>query len=276
MRLKNIIIALALLLSLTACGQQQPKKTVACATEKFSVPEPPAMLTTQEQKAEFVATHYWDNFNFADTTLISRADITEQAFADFVNILPHVSPQLIDKGVTVMMDKASADSAMYTHFMELAEKYLYDPNSPFRNEEIYIVALRNIVANDKLDDIYKVRPRYQLELALKNRVGDKALDFTYTTDKGGKAKLYGTSGDPLMLFFFRPDCETCKEVKEYVRSQGIDKRVKILFVNPEIDIHIDTLYDLRASPTLYLLDKDKKVLRKDAPIEQIEQYLTAK
>jgi hypothetical protein len=33
------------------------------------------------------------------------------------------------------------------------------------------------------------------------------------------------------------------------------------------------LYDLKAMPTLYLLDKDKKVLLKDAPVEQVEQYL---
>ena len=33
------------------------------------------------------------------------------------------------------------------------------------------------------------------------------------------------------------------------------------------------LYDLKAIPTLYLLDKDKKVLLKDASVGQIEVYL---
>ena len=33
------------------------------------------------------------------------------------------------------------------------------------------------------------------------------------------------------------------------------------------------LYDLKAIPTLYLLDKNKKVLLKDAVVGQIEQYL---
>lgn len=261
-----------LILPLAACSSAQ-KKPAATAVDTFSVPSAPSILTTQEQKAEFIATHYWDNFDFADTTLISRADITEQAFADFANLLPHLPQPLIEKGVAAMMKGAEADSAMYIHFMELAEKYLYDPNSPMRNENIYIEVLRHIVATAKLDEIYKVRPRYQLELAMKNRVGDKAADFTYTTEKGGKATLHRATGDPLLLFFFRPDCPTCKEVKEYVVNKGIDKRVKILFVNPDIDTHIDTIYDLRASPTLYLLDKDKRVILKDVPIEQIEQYL---
>lgn len=33
------------------------------------------------------------------------------------------------------------------------------------------------------------------------------------------------------------------------------------------------LYDLKAIPTLYLLDKDKTVLLKDATAEEIEEYL---
>lgn len=109
---------------------------------------------------------------------------------------------------------------------------------------------------------------------MKNRIGDKAADFAYTTQNGGKSTLHQATGDPLMLFFFRPECEICKEVKAYVKEKGVDKRVKILFVNPDTDTHIDTIYDLQASPTLYLLDKNKRVLLKDAPIEQIEQYLT--
>lgn len=274
MNIDRLILPI-LLLTFTACLSPQ-KKPTAEVVKAFAPPSLPAIMTTPEQKAEFITTHYWDNFDFTDTTLISRADITEQAFADFVNLLPTMSEPHIKKGVVTMMNKAAADSAMYMHFMDLSEKYLYNPNSPLRNEDIYIMVLRNIIANAKLNDIYKVRPRYQLELALKNRVGEKATDFTYTTEKKGKAKLYSVAGDPLLLFFLRPDCPTCKEVKEYVVKNGIDKSVKILFVNPDIDIHLDTIYDLRASPTLYLLDKDKNVILKDAPIKQIEHYLVTK
>lgn len=271
MNINRFILPL-LILTLTACLSPK-KQTTVKVVKAFTAPSLPAMITSPEQKAEFIANHYWDNFDFADTTLISRADITEQAFADFVNILPHIPHQFIEKGITVMMDKAMADSSMYAHFMGLTEKYLYDSNSPFRNEDIYIVVLRNIIANTKLDTIYKIRPQYQLELALKNRVGDKAIDFEYTTPNGSKAKLYGKTGDPLLLFFYRPDCQYCKDVKDYITSKKLNKRVEILLVNPDVDTHLDAIYDLRASPTLYLLDKDKAVLLKDATIEQIEQYL---
>lgn len=261
--------------SLTACsGQNGVKKAEEQPLRKhFTIPAIPSVLTTTQQKAEFVMRHYWDHFDFSDTTLIPRADYTEQAFADFVNMLPHVPAPLASRGIDTLMTRAAADSAMYAHFMELSEKYLYEPNSPFRNEELYIGFLRHIVANENLEDILKVRPQYQLDMALKNRVGHKASDFGYTTLKGGKTRLYAANGERILLFFFRPDCSTCKETKEYVRAHGVDKLVEIVWVDPDKDTHIDALYDLRASPTLYLLDKDKRVLLKDATIETIEQYL---
>ena len=50
--------------------------------------------------------------------------------------------------------------------------------------------------------------------------------------------------------------------KEWIN--GYDKKLMIKEKN---------LYDLKAIPTLYLLDKNKKVLLKDAVVGQIEQYL---
>ena len=44
--------------------------------------------------------------------------------------------------------------------------------------------------------------------------------------------------------------------------------------NKQGDIRSKTLYDIRATPTLYLLDKQKKVILKDAPLERIIQYLS--
>lgn len=258
-----------------ACFPTPKKGITTTTTQKFAAPIPPAVLTSSEARAEFVAMHYWDNFNFSDTSLINKADYTEQAFADYVAILPNMSMPLLEKSVEVLMNKALADSLMYVHFITLSEKYLYDPNSPLRNENIYIAVLQNIVANPKLDELQKARFRYQLQLALKNRVGDKAIDFKYTTESGDKSTLYVAKGDPLLLFFFRPDCPSCKETKEYIAKNGLDMKVNILYVNPDLDTHLEELYDLRASPTLYLLSSSKTVLLKDAQIEQIDAYISS-
>lgn len=263
----------SLLLTLAACSPTEPKQ--ATTTKVFTTPSIPAILTSDQQKRDFILTHYWDNFDFTDTTLIARADYTEQAFADFANILPIAPMPIASRGIDTLMHRAKIDSVMYAHFMELSEKYFYDPNSPFRNEELYIVVLRNIIANPTLDELLKSRPRYQLALALKNRVGGLATDFTYVMEDGTQTRLYSHDGNPLLVMFFNPDCPTCKITKDYITQHKLESRMKIVYINMESNPQLDSLYDLRASPTLYMLDKQKKILLKDASIEQVEQYLVA-
>ena len=70
------------------------------------------------------------------------------------------------------------------YFVGLFEKYLYDPNSPMRNEELYIPALEAMIASERLGEADKVRARYRLELARRNRPGTPATDFRYRRERG--------------------------------------------------------------------------------------------
>lgn len=74
---------------LASCSyaQEQQKKD----TKEFRLPDVPATLTAPEDRAAYLSLHYWDYFDFADTSLISRPEITEQAFVDFISILPYSS-----------------------------------------------------------------------------------------------------------------------------------------------------------------------------------------
>ena len=286
--------------------------------QDFKLPHIPAALTTPEARADYLAAHYWDNFDFRDTTLISRPEITEQAFADFIDLLTAAPISAADSALVRMMEASTANSAMFAHFTELSEKYLYDPNSPLRNEELYIPVLQYLTDSPHLDSLSKLRPRYQLELALKNRPGDIAADFYYTSESGKRSRMRNNEADNTILFFNNPDCGDCNRVKEYMDMSPViggrlreqagpaktgtgapaSGKLAVLALYTEGDIPhwrnteyppgminaYDAgqkiterqLYDLKAMPTLYLLDKDKRVILKDAPVEQIEQWLTEK
>lgn len=265
-----VVILFGVFCCLSACSSTPSKVAVK---QQLIIPKPPAFFDTPEQRAEFVLMHYWDNFNFSDTTLIGCADYTEQAFSNYVSFLSGAPLPFVDKSVGILMSKAAVCDVAYAHFVELSEKYLYDPNSPLRNEDTYIAVLRTIVDNAELDEIDKIRARHQLKMSLRNRVGDCASDFAYTTGEGKSKRLSETVGDYLLLFFFSPDCPDCKRVKELIVSQNIGNRAVVIMVNPDEVSGIDSLYDTRARPSLYLLDKNKKVLLKDAAIEQVDGFM---
>ncbi len=78
---KIIKLSVTLLLftaSLTtqSCGNTEPQKQQENTEKKFTLPAIPAVLTTPGQRVEFLLLNYWNNFNYADTSLINNADYT--------------------------------------------------------------------------------------------------------------------------------------------------------------------------------------------------------
>jgi len=308
-RLQLIAVLIFILILTNACGHSNDKKAVkkqeSQNTEAFKVPEIPSVLKTPELKADYLMEHYWDNFNFRDTTLINKPKITEQAFADFTHIILQVPPKTADKGIRFLMDKAETSSKMYQCLLNLSEKYLYDPNSPFRNETLYESFLKAALTTKVLDDAYKIRPKKQYDLVQKNKLGQKATDFKFTLRNGSSSRLYAVKADLLLLYFFNPECTDCKTVREKIMGsvtlQDLIARNKltILAVYPDEDltawkkhytelpdkwinaydkgtvIKHRELYDLKAIPTLYLLDKEKRVLLKDARFEEVERFIAS-
>ena len=294
--MKSILPYIVTLLFLQ-CGCQN-KPTAHSRPTPFTVPPVPAMFTTLESRAAFLSSHYWDNFNFSDTTLIANPEVTEQAFVNFLQVIAAADAPSREKGVGILLTRAmSGDSLMFAHFVGLAERYLYEPNSPMRNEELYIPFLKQIIENPHVDDLLKTRPRYQWEMAMKNRPGDGAADFVFSLKNETKSSLHQLKSDYTVLFFNNPDCTDCKRIKELLTTTPLfakNPRLKIVAIYPdeEVDLWQATdypaawvsgrcrevatrqLYDLRAIPTLYLLDKDKRVILKDAPIEAIAKWIS--
>lgn len=299
-------LGLAFLL-LTGCGNRS-RKTGQTAPPVFPRVEMPALITEPQAIADYMAQHYWDKFDFTDTLFRAYPDVLEQAFVDYIVILPYASGNLGPQSVAKLMTRAQADTAMYRLLTEKSEHYLWDPNSPYRDEELYIPVLENIVANPATDAATLARSQYRLETALKNRPGMTATDFDYTLASGQTRKMAQVRSEYLLLFFNNPGCNACAEIIAAAGNSPIFKRLQeerkngvprltVLALYPDEDLEAwreylpqmpphwingydrgtviknENSYDLKAIPTLYLLDKDKKVLLKDADIGKIELYL---
>ena len=129
------------------------------------------------------------------------------------------------------------------------------------------------------------------------------FDFADTLASGKKGQMYGLKADYTLLFFYNPDCQTCMEIKNAMKQSSrlkelvSSEKMKVLTLYPDEDValwrsHLNELsdewvngydkgqiltnelhYDLSAIPSFYLLDKDKKVLLKDADWREVMQFL---
>lgn len=268
----------------------------------FTPPKIPAAIMGVENRRAYLADHYWDNFDLTSTELLGRDSLLGVAFGGYIGVLMMNPPAVAKESIRATLTRSLRGG--YEPFEALTTKfedYLYNPNSPMRDEELYIHVLRYTTQEAAIDDIYKIRPRKQLEMVLKNRTGRVATDFSCEGVSGKQYTLHEITTPYTILFFNSPDCDDCRRVKEYIgRSVHLTQlvrsgRLTIFGVYTERDFAMwrdatypstilnsaDThhtitqnrLYDLKALPTLYLLGSDKRVLLKDRSIEEIERAL---
>ena len=303
-----INIFLLSLILCTACGNRnvsmnQTEATKNDSTRNFVLPVIPAMLTTPESRADYLVRHYWENVDFNDTIWLNHQEMLEQAWVDYIDLMRLVPKETINNALRQVYKNAEKQKPFFSYFTTLADKYLYDPNSPMRNEELYITVLDAILESDVLDETEKILPNERRKLAERNRPGRLAEDFTYTLSSGKNGTLHDLKAQYTLLFINNPGCHACEEsLTELKQAPAINReleaeRLKILAIYPDEELqewkrHLSdfpkewingydkglvikekNLYDLKAIPTLYLLDQKKIVILKDAPIREIEEHL---
>ena len=299
-RLAFIAICCLYLLSASAgnlAHGQQP--TAADSIAELPLPNVPATLRQPTDRAGYIIGHFWDAMDFSDTRRSCNRDFMEQNFSNFISVFPYADEAARRAAVKTLTDKAEADSTAYALMRDIAEKYLYEPDSPMLSEDYYMLFLERFVSSAVLGEYTTLRMRRQLEAASKNRPGTTAADFAYTTRDGRSTTLHATAvGRELLLIFYDPDCEHCQEVmgglqqSSELKDMTADGRLSVVAIYSGDDhdlwqhtasqlpadwvvgydsgeLQENGAYVLRTMPTLYLLDRDKKVVRKDVSPAQL-------
>lgn len=289
--MKRLILYMVFLLCLSGAMKGQ--------TPTFPLPEVPQLLVTPTDRANYLAEHYWDRFDFSDPSLIGREEITEQGFVNFISIMPYVTER--EKAFAVFARRMVSYPQMFTYLQEVSEHYLFDAFSPVYDEELYALLLKELLKLPKLSVVERERFRYQLGITMKNRVGKEATDFGFVLRSGKRMSLKDVKGDYVLLYLNDPECTACRKVKEDMQQSALIRRwmdsgkMTVLSVCIEGKTsgweHIpapegwmdaydadrrlleEDWYDLRNLPAVYLLDADKKVLLKNATLQRLEEVL---
>ena len=272
----------------------------AVSGQEFPYPDVPDSLQTPESRMDYLLSNYWNRFNFSDTTE-TNSQVGEQGFSDFVYMLSYVDSARRDQAAEDFVRRAFATSWGADHYDHLMEHYLFNPNSPLRNDLVYAPLLSQVIAHCKVcEDAMLERTRYRLAQVSKNQVGTVAADFNYSTRSGQGGRMHEMTADFLLLVFHDPDCENCERILPQLMREPLlqSPRVRVLAVypdhntdewrqkpynmpsnwtdaySPKGEITEKSVYFIQATPSLYLLDHEKKVLQKDATPQIILQNLS--
>lgn len=308
--IRHILPFILLVTSALSCASDGGKKTSAAHFPRMQVPT----MLDGEQRVSYMAEHFWDTFfksadtsSSGDSTLVGgiAGREVEQAMADYISLLEAMPLKEacgnVEKFTDRMTDIETADSSssVFEALSAIFEKYVFDPNSPMRDEDLYTPYARRMSDCRFVDPSKQEAYAEDVRLTSLNRRGTKAADFVFMDRRGRHYSLYGIKAERTLLFFSNPGCTACKEIIESLESvPGIDERIEggeIAVLNIYIDedisgwldympiypenwyngydsghiIREDELYNVRAIPSLYMLDRDKNVLMKDIPVERV-------
>ena len=309
MHMKTYLVLPALVL-LCACGARGGK-AVSDAPAKRSFPnvEIPSMYTDDQERGAWIADHLWDRFT--DTSKVYHCDSltvngvplaeVESRMGLFATLIGQMPLESGKRAVARLYDQVDAferkypDSNVFEEIGRLTRHYLYDPNSPVRNDDLYLPFVARLAESDLVDEGYRMGYGWDARMCGLNGVGTPAADFAFTDTRGRVRTLYGVKADYTVLIFANPGCKACRDITAAMKASPAisalveSGRVKVVdvYIDQEIDdwkahiadypadwingydhdykIRTDLVYSVRGIPSIYLLDKDKTVLMKDAP-----------
>lgn len=153
-------------------------------------------------------------------------------------------------------------------------------------------------------------------MVMANLIGEKAADMEFEDTAGKQSSLYSVDAPYTVVVFWDPSCGHCKQelpridsiyraswqkknVKiyavlsesekmkpewlSYIREHNIGDWINVYQTKASLDLETKEqrpsyrqLYDVVLTPTLYLLDKDKRIVAKKLTLEQINDLLEVK
>ena len=274
--MKARLFSLFILLACMLIQAQAQTKAQAPSQPQQSFPYPalPDTLRSVEQRAGYLSEHYWDNYNFADTLMLKSEEVTEQGFVNFIDILGRFSPAIAQKGITGFTQRAFKNTAAKERFESLIEHYFENPQSPLRNDRVYLLFLEEMKNSPCFDEAEKERLAFKIKTTNKNLPGDIAINFNFKDENGKSHQLSDYRDQKVILYFYDPDCENCHKVSAWLKQQTIPADIKVLKIIA--DNPISHIYSLRAMPTIFLLDKGNLVVLKDCTAQELIAYVSSK
>lgn len=271
------------------------------------LPKPPKKMRAMVQgklAPEYVAwvrQHYWDNTHFADTFLL-RSEVWPAYFNDFFNRWVHPLPDSAAADIDRLLSKTPKNKSFYQYvIIELTKAYEASQRPGADRLFVHLVD-----RYQKVKDTPWLDAPTLLHLAAKanfhrpNLTGNTAPPLVLVDKNGATVSLQDVKAPFTLLVFYSPLCHHCMDLMPGIYStwqKYESKGLRALAVNsddqypywknfialqkwtwtdvadPSKKNAFSEAYGAYNLPVVYLLDKDKKIMWKRVPIEQLDALL---
>lgn len=262
---------------------------------------PSSML--RDDRLNYLKQHYFDKVDFTDTALLRSPAFANKAISYLAlysnNRLPQkqLEAEFI-KAVTIMLGAASVSPDTYKFLLD----YVVGGFDKYHFDEVITYIADNFQDPFSCEDQQrKTALQKKLETFKKIAIGKTAPDLESVDPKGKPVKLSTLNSEYTLLVFWATQCSHCAtmmpRLKEIYNLQN-PKRFEVVAISIDTSrsewtrfvreeklnwINVSDLkgfsgqvaddYNIYATPTMFLLDREKKILAKPVSLRELEQSL---
>jgi thiol-disulfide isomerase/thioredoxin len=264
---------------------------------------------------QFYKAHFWDGISFMDDCVVRTPFFKTKLERYYRDLMPQ-APDSIIKDADYKLLLARSSPEMYKYLLNwLTDEYInpkymgQDAIFVHLFNKYHSKGVSSWLNENQMDAITK-----RAYMLMSNLVGEPAANLELLDTANNVAPLYNIKAAYTIVAFWDPNCGHCKEeiprLDSFYRAIWKQKNIKVYAVMTEYDtdawkafinkhqlaewthVHhtlkmvkedaeaqrpsFKQLYDITQTPTLYLLDKDKRILAKKLTLEQLNDFLKVK
>ena len=284
-------------------AQKNPQSFIAKYIRSSQLPVIDISVQPQQQLA-YLKAHALDNVDFNNSSLI-YSDVFTNKTIEYLTYYrnPQLPKELLEKefmkAVDTLLNKAKVHQLVYQHIIE----FLIDGFKKFGFDKALDYIVDNYVIKDDLCLDVKTEGliKRRIEQAKNFRVGSLVPNIVLGDSAGNKVELNKSIVGKTLIVFYASWCPHCKELlpklNELYKNQK-EKKFEVLAISldtkkedwtsfvkvncPDL-LNVSDLkgwdgkaandYFIYATPTMFLVDKEKKIIGKPMTIDELQSNL---
>jgi len=283
--------------------EENPESFVAVILKAYQLPDYNNYLKQPEAKPysnlkDFYEVHFFDNMDFSDSRLL-RTEIIYIAINDYMkNYTKDVSTEKYIKVIDLILSKASVNEDVYQYAINL-----FVSNFGYSIwEKVYVHIIENhLLKNSNTDSTVAAFHRERINALENINIGSPAPKLLLKDVNQKDVDFYSIKGKAKLLFYWGTGCENCERMlpdlkdiyKKYnkmgfeiiaiaITSDEDEWKHKIKKHNAKwIDLsdlkgaesEIILKYNVWLTPSLFLLDKNNKIVSRSNDMIEIQAKL---
>ncbi|MFN4124032.1 MAG: thioredoxin-like domain-containing protein [Flavobacteriales bacterium] len=250
----------------------------------------------------YIKKHYLDSIDLKDDRLL-RTPVLGIKIKNYIERITPQIPDSINKAADELISRLDPKSEIFKYTVYYITN-TYERSKIMGMDAVFVHMATNYYLTDKaywVEDHQKEKIRERVNNLKDNLIGKTAVNLKLFTPEFHQTELHKINKEYTIVYFWDPSCGHCKKVTPKLLDFYNQKKdvydLEVFAVYSEADTaewlgylrnnpmgwvnaadllwrtNFKQHYDIYATPVIYVLDRQKKIIAKRLDVEQLDDFL---